>query len=149
MLYSLAAAFVQRRAACSTVHICRVKKHGTYLRGKIVSRSFYIDRNGDISGGYNITEVMHLCKAGYFLYSDQSMVAIGDADVSGYSGGNRKENGEWQIEDRGGAYILILSFNTGTTKEYSLAWGEENKLFLNGYHYYRNWEGDDAPDCFK
>jgi hypothetical protein len=104
---------------------------------------------GEHGGGYNITEEIHLCKAGYFLYYDNNMIAAGSTDVSGYSAGSSSGHGTWNIEDRGGSYILVLSFKNSTVKEYSLAWGEESKLFLNGFRFYRTWEGDNAPDCFK
>lgn len=104
---------------------------------------------GENGGGYNMKEEIHLCKAGYFLYYDQSFVAVGGSNVSGYSAGNSQGHGGWQIIDRGGTFVLALSFNEGSVKEYNLAWGEEYKLFLNGYRYYRTWEGDYAPDCFK
>lgn len=104
---------------------------------------------GENGGGYNMTEEIHLCKAGYFLYYDQNFVAVGGSYVSGYSGGNSQGHGNWQIADRAGSFVLVLSFNEGSVKEYSLAWGEEYKLLLNGYRYYRTWEDDYAPDCFR
>jgi hypothetical protein len=102
---------------------------------------------GEYGGGYSLKEEIHLCNAGYFIYVDQSLVAASNESTSGYSGGNSKGNGKWDIIDRGGSKILILSFNDGTSKEYSLAWGEENKLFLNNNRYLRTWEGEYAPDC--
>jgi len=104
---------------------------------------------GENGGGYNMTEEIHLCKAGYFLYHDQNFVAVGGSNVSGYSGGNSQGHGSWQIIDRAGSFVLMLSFNEGSVKEYNLEWGEESKLYLNGYRYYRTWEGDYAPDCFR
>ena len=104
---------------------------------------------GENGGGYNMKEEIHLCKAGYFLYFDQNFVAVGGSNVSGYSAGNSQGHGNWKILDRGGTFVLALSFNDGAIKEYNLEWGEEYKLFLNGYRYYRTWEGDYAPDCFR
>ena len=104
---------------------------------------------GENGGGYNMTEEIHLCKAGYFLYYDQNFVAVGGSNVSRYSAGNSQGHGNWKIIDRRGTFVLALSFNDGTIKEYNLEWGEEYKLFLNGYRYYRTWEGDYAPDCFR
>jgi hypothetical protein len=103
---------------------------------------------GEHGGGYNMKEEIHLCKAGHFLYYDQSTVAAGGADVSGYSGSTVQGHGIWDVIDKGGSYILILTFNGGTTREYSLGWGENKELYMNGYRYYRTWEGEYAPDCF-
>ena len=104
---------------------------------------------GDVGGGYNMKEEIHICKAGYFRYFDQSFVSAGNDNSSVYSGGNSKGDGTWKIIDRSGTFVLVLSFSDGSSKEFELAWGEDSKLFLNGYRFYRTWEGDYAPDCFR
>lgn len=103
---------------------------------------------GEHGGGYNMKEEIHLCKAGHFLYYDQSTVAAGGSDVSGYSGSVSQGHGKWSVSDKGGSFVLNLNFNDGTVREYSLGWGENKELYMNGYRYYRTWEGDHAPDCF-
>ena len=110
------------------------------------SESYY--SGGQAGGGYNMKEEIHLCSAGHFLYYDQSMVAAGGTDVSGYSGGSSQGHGTWDIQHRGDKYVLILSFNNGKSMEYALAWGDDDKLYMNGSRYYRTWEGEYAPDCF-
>jgi hypothetical protein len=104
---------------------------------------------GENGGGYNMKEEIHLCKVGYFLYYGQNFVSAGGDNSSIYSGGNSRGHGNWQITNRSGSFILLLSFNDGNSKEYKLTWGGDKKLFLNGYRYYRTWEGDYAPDCFR
>jgi len=111
------------------------------------TQSYY--SGGENGGGYNMREEIHLCKAGYFLFFDQSMVAVGGSGSSGYSGGNSQGHGTWKIFERAGTFVLALSFTEGKVNEYNLAWGEDYNLFLNGYRYYRTWEGDYAPDCFR
>jgi hypothetical protein len=115
---------------------------GTRLTFK---ESYY--SGGDVGGGYNLETEIHLCTAGYFLFYDQSMVSAGNASVNAYSGGNNQGHGNWDIVEQGGAFVLVLNFQNGTQKTFQLAWGEEQKLFLNGNRYYRTWTGEYAPNC--
>lgn len=111
------------------------------------TESYY--SGGKDGGGYNMKEEIHLCKAGYFLYYDQDFISAGGENYSAYSGGSSKGHGSWKIIQSGSSFILQLSFHDGNSKEYSLAWEEGQKLHLNGSRYYRTWEGDYAPDCFR
>lgn len=104
---------------------------------------------GDVGGGYNMKTEIHLCKAGHFLFYDQNMLSAGSDSSSVYSGGNSKGHGTWKIDQRAGSFVLVLTFSDGSSKEYELSWGEEKKLFLNGSRFFRTWEGDNAPDCFR
>lgn len=96
-------------------------------------------------GGYNMKTEIHLCKAGFFLFYDKNFTSMGN--VGGYSSGSSNGDGKWEIIKSGGVPYLILHFKDGKKNEYKLEWGEDSKLFLNGYRYYRTWDGENAPDC--
>jgi hypothetical protein len=103
---------------------------------------------GEYGGGYNMKTEIHLCEAGYFLYYDQSLVAAGGVDVSGYSGGSSRGHGNWDIAVSGGVPYLVLNFHDGNKRQFSLEWREGSKLFMDGYRYMRTWEGEYAPNCY-
>ena len=73
------------------------------------------------------------------------MTISGD-DVSGYNSGSNSGQGTWSITAQGTQLILILSYYNGTESSYNLEY-KDQKLFLNGYRYYRTTEGEYAPDC--
>ena len=102
---------------------------------------------GTSGGGYSMKTEIHLCKAGYFLFYDQNFMSTGSGSSSAYSAGNSNGDGNWKIINQSGVPYLILNFNSGEQSRYPLEWGEDYKLFLNGYRYFRTWEGDYAPDC--
>ncbi len=104
---------------------------------------------GDVGGGYNMKEEIHLCKAGYFLYYDRNLVSAGSDSSSIYSGGSSEGHGNWKITKSANTFVLTLLFSDTSNKEFELSWGEDYKLFLNGYRFYRTWEGDYAPNCFN
>ena len=97
-------------------------------------------------GGYNMETEIHLCTEGFFKYKDQSFMSAGGFNRTAVSSHNTRGHGNWEIK-QSGVTQLILSFHDGTTKYFDLEWREDTKLFMNGYRYFRTWEGEYAPDC--
>ena len=107
----------------------------------------YMESYSSGGGGYNMKTEIHLCQAGFFKFYDENFMSVGGEGISVYQSGNKAGHGEWKIVEQGGAAVLILSFYDGNSKHFPLSWGEESKLYLNGYRYFRTWEGDNAPNC--
>ena len=97
-------------------------------------------------GGFSDETQIHLCKAGYFHYYDNSSMSFGGDGISAYSSSTQDGDGSWEIRKEGGLPYLILKFNDGNSKYFQLAW-EDSKLMLDGYRYFRTWEGEYAPKC--
>lgn len=102
---------------------------------------------GSTGGGYNMKTEIHLCQAGYFLYYAQNFVSAGTSHSNIYSAGKNNGDGSWDIVKENGWPYLLLKFNNGEQKAFQLEWREDTKLFLDGYRYFRTWEGSEAPHC--
>ena len=97
-------------------------------------------------GGYNMATEIHLCTEGFFKYKDQSFMSAGGFNRTAVSSHNTRGHGNWEIK-QSAVPQLILSFHDGSTKYFDLEWREDTKLFMNGYRYFRTWDGEYAPDC--
>jgi hypothetical protein len=97
-------------------------------------------------GGYNMSTEIHLCQEGFFKYYDQSFMSAGGFNRTAVSSQQTRGHGTWNIATDN-LPQLILSFHDGSVKYYDLEWREDTKLFMNGYRYFRTWEGEYAPDC--
>ena len=97
---------------------------------------------GGVSGGFSSEIKIDLCEAGYFNYYGNDDMALGNDYSSAYSSSKGQGNGQWEVKGN----ILRLQFNNGQVAEYQLTW-EEEKLYLDGYRYFRTWSGEYAPDC--
>lgn len=117
------------------------------LGGTLLTYMESYNSGGMNGGGYNMETKIHLCKAGYFRYSDKSFLSAGNESVSGYSTGSNKGDGQWDIREQQGKALLYLNFHGGQQKTFTLEWKDNGKLHLNGYRYFRTWEGEYAPDC--
>ena len=97
------------------------------------------------SGGYNLSETLHLCREGYFRYFQSSGLSMDTGGVSGYAGGQEQGRGNWSVvADPTGQPILQLSFDNGEIRSYRITW-DADKTFLNGERYFRTY-GDANPD---
>ena len=97
--------------------------------------------------GYSDETQIHLCKEGYFWYMHDNSMSIGSIDnATVYSSSRGNGNGTWDIVAQNNSSHLVLTFKDGSTKSYELSW-DGDKLNLNGYRYFRTWEGEYAPDC--
>lgn len=100
---------------------------------------------GGISGGMSQKRVIDLCSEGYFSMNNSSSIQM---DGLGMNNDKGKGNGSWEIglgED--GSPVLLLKSYTGETWSYNLSFAE-NKLYLNGEHYFRTNSGENAPNCY-
>jgi hypothetical protein len=102
--------------------------------------------DGGISGGYSSVERIDLCAAGHFNQSGNSQMTITGDGVSGYNSGNKNGQGSWKIVAKGAQLILVLHYHNGQESSYNLEFKDE-KLYLNGYSYFRTTEGEYAPNC--
>lgn len=102
--------------------------------------------DGGISGGYSSEERFDLCQAGYFKQSGSSNMTITGDGVSGYNSGNNNGQGSWKIMARGNQLLLVLKYHNGKEASYNLEY-KEDKLYLDGYRYFRTMEGNYAPNC--
>lgn len=102
--------------------------------------------DGGVGGGYSNEERIDLCSAGYFLFNSNNEMTISGDNVSGYNSGGNSGNGTWKIVARGNQLVLLLKYHTGQESSYNLEYKDE-KLYLNGYRYYRTTEGEYAPNC--
>jgi hypothetical protein len=102
--------------------------------------------DGGISGGYSSEERFDLCQAGYFKQSGSNEMTISGDGVSGYNGGNNSGLGSWKIMARGNQLLLVLKYHNGKEASYKLEYKDE-KLYLDGYRYFRTTEGEYAPNC--
>ncbi len=101
---------------------------------------------GGVGGGYSSEERIDLCAAGYFNFSGSSEMTISGDNVSGYNSGGSNGNGTWKIVAQGTQLVLILTYYNGQESSYNLEYKDE-KLYLNGYRYFRTTEGEYAPNC--
>jgi hypothetical protein len=102
--------------------------------------------SGDVGGGYSSEERIDLCAAGYFLFNASNEMTVSGSNVSGYNSGGSSGNGKWKIVARGNQLVLLLQYHEGEESSYYLEYKDE-KLYLNGYRYYRTTEGEYAPNC--
>jgi hypothetical protein len=97
------------------------------------------------SGGYTLSETIHLCREGYFRYFQSSGLSMDTGGASGYAGGQDQGRGGWSVvADPTGQPVLQLSFDNGQIRSYRITW-EGDKTFLNGERYFRTY-GDTNPD---
>ncbi len=101
---------------------------------------------GADGGGYNMSTEIHLCQEGFFRYYDQSFMSAGGLGRTAVSSHQAKGHGTWDIITTDQTQLVLL-FHDGTKKYFNLEWREDTKLFMNGYRYFRTWEGEYAPDC--
>lgn len=92
------------------------------------------------------TEI-HLCPRNYFKYYDDNFMSAGGNNSTIVAAGRGRGNGSWEILIDQGIPLLVLTFHDKTTRTYELEWREDTKLYLDGYRYFRTWEGDYAPNC--
>jgi hypothetical protein len=91
--------------------------------------------SGGGSGGYSDREVIDLCPDGRFgFYSTSSTVV--NSGAGAYSASQGGGAGTWTLKASSGETQLILRFNGGEESKYTLEFREE-KLYLNGYRYFR------------
>ena len=102
--------------------------------------------DGGIGGGYSSEDRIDLCQGGYFKQSGSSQISIGGDGVSGYNGGNNNGQGTWEVVARGNQLVLVLKYHNGQEASYNLEYKDE-KLFLDGYRYFRTMNGEYAPNC--
>ena len=98
--------------------------------------------SGGVSGGYSSEIKIDLCEVGYFNYYGSDDMSLGNDSSSAYSSSKDQGNGQWEVMGN----TLRLKFNNGQVSEYQLSW-EDEKLYLDGYRYFRTWSGEYAPDC--
>ncbi len=104
--------------------------------------------DGGVSGGYSSEETIDLCAKGYFNFNSSSDVSVSGSGVSGLAYGNDAGAGNWDIQvGATGDFVLILTFHSGEQNTYTLTF-EDEKLYLNGYRYFRTTEGEYAPRCY-
>ena len=125
-----------------------LKEWKTFLAGyRLTFMSSYYSPSsteGGISGGMSQKRVIDLCPQGFFTMNNSSSIQL---DGLGMNNDKGKGNGSWEIgmgED--GSPALILKSYTGETWFYRLAYSE-NKLYLNGEHYFRTNSGENSPGC--
>jgi hypothetical protein len=102
--------------------------------------------DGGISGGYSREKRIDLCQAGHFKQSGSNDMTITGDGVSGYSSGNQAGQGSWKIMARGTQLVLVLQYHNGEEASYNLEF-KDDKLYLDGYRYFRTTEGEYAPSC--
>jgi len=86
-----------------------------------------------VGGGQKI--VIDLCGQGYFNYLSQSdFSADGGLGTSGYTSGNNKGKGAWEVTHRGQKPILRLKFHEGNIYEYVLSM-QAGKVYLDDKQY--------------
>jgi hypothetical protein len=86
-----------------------------------------------VGGGQKI--VIDLCRQGYFNYLSQSdFSADGGLGTSGYTSGNNKGKGAWEVTHRGQKPILRLKFHEGNIYEYVLSM-QAGKVYLDDKQY--------------
>lgn len=110
-------------------------------------RLTYIDSyssNTTGGGGYSQQTKIDLCAAGYFNYKDSDINAFGQ-HAGAYS--QTKGGGTWSLESGKSENnpILKLSFYDGTVYTFELS-HEDNKLYLNGYRYFRTYANDGTEE---
>lgn len=113
-------------------------------------RLVYLDSyysSGSVGGGYSSEERIDLCGKGYFNFSSSSEVTVSGSGISGYNRGSDQGNGIWEVIQNGATYVLRLKYYDGSVSSYELEYTEE-KLFLDGYRYYRITEGEERPNCY-
>lgn len=100
-------------------------------------------------GGYSSESKIDLCAEGYFNYRDSDINAFGQY-AGAYS--QNKGGGTWSLESGKSTEnpVLKLSFYDGTVYSYELSY-KDNKLYLNGYRYFRTYANDPTeefrPQC--
>jgi len=103
--------------------------------------------DGGISGGYSNNEEIDLCAQGYFNLSGNSSLNAGGNYSSAYSQSGTRGSGEWSVAANAqGKPLLILKFHSGETRQHLLEY-KDNKLYMDGYRYFRTTEGEYAPVC--
>jgi hypothetical protein len=104
--------------------------------------------DGGVSGGYSSEETIDLCAKGYFNFNSSSDVSVSGSGVSGLAYGSDAGAGNWDIQiGATGDFVLVLTFHSGEQNTYTLTF-EDQKLYLNGYRYFRTTEGEYAPRCY-
>jgi hypothetical protein len=98
-------------------------------------------------GGYSNKEVIDLCAAGYFTKNSRSSVSVDTGGAFGNSSGGGAGAGTWKVvANAAGEPVLKLIYHSGESEEYVLSY-QDGKTYLNGYRYYRTYDGENAPDC--
>lgn len=92
--------------------------------------------SGSGGGGYSDKEVIDLCPDGSFGFYSSSSTVVNADGAGAYSGGQSGGAGQWNISSSMGKAQLVLEFNSGETSSYTLEYNDD-KLFLNGYRYFR------------
>ena len=105
--------------------------------------------SGSYAGGSQETKI-DLCGQGYFRYSDNNQMGVDGGGSSGYSGGQNRGNGSWDVVNKGQQPLLVLKFNNGRVFEYKLTM-KDNKIHLNGKKHFKTTSRSLAeyrPQCF-
>ncbi len=113
-------------------------------------RLVYMDSyysSGSVGGGYSSEERIDLCGKGYFNFSSSNEMTVSGSGTSGYSQGGDAGNGVWEIIKGLNGPVLHLKYYDGRLTSYDLEY-TDNKLYLNGYRYFRITEGDERPNCY-
>lgn len=101
-----------------------------------------------VSGGYSSETTIDLCSKGFFNFNSSSDMSVSSIGVSGYGSSGNAGEGTWNIQmGTTGEVLLILTFHDGSKNTYELSY-ENEKLYLNGYRYFRTTEGEYAPNCY-
>lgn len=87
--------------------------------------------------GMSETEEMWLCAQGYFQYKSNSSNSFDTGGAFGYSGGNEKGAGTWDVvPNNSGGAMIQLTFQNGTVKNFNIQGVKGQKLYLGGYGYF-------------
>ncbi len=108
----------------------------------------YMDSYSSSSGGgYSSEEAIDLCSEGYFIFGSNNTMTLGGSGYSGYSESQNAGSGTWDvIPGNNGVPHLVLTYYSGSQDSYELEY-TDNKVYLNGYRYFRTMEGEFAPSC--
>ncbi len=110
-------------------------------------RLTYMHSYSSGGGGTSSENIIELCSAGYFHYSDKNTISTGTAGSSVYGDSKDKGQGTWKVLKEGGKDVLKLFFSDGSTMTMILSM-EGDKLFLDGYRYFKTYAGEDmTPNC--
>jgi len=98
-------------------------------------------------GGYSSQERIDLCAKGYFNFNSYNDMVVSGQGISAYNQGGDQGSGTWKVVSQDLSYILQLEYYDGNVSTYELSYSDE-KLYLNGYRYFRITEGEERPNCY-